>query len=225
MKQMRMTMWFAVGCGAASATLGVVACSASAAPIDDGSTTVTPDASKPDSYIAPSGQDSGTTPPDPGTDAGASGTCASPPKLYPPSSKGIYCPYSASGDAGSQYCKIGSQVCCLSPSSDAGPSTCASGSCPPADSPWACAAPEECGGGQVCCLVAGPVGADPNCSGYQKTKGFANTHCVAASACTGTVDAGKYTDNQYVVCTKQADCASGTCTAIKTSGTSIGVCL
>jgi hypothetical protein len=77
----------------------------------------------------------------------------------------------------------------------------------------------------VCCLTAGPVEADPNCSGYQKTKGFDSTTCVAAGKCTGTVMIGKYTDNLTVVCEAQADCQTGTCTAVKTSGTSIGLCL
>ncbi len=206
----------------ASAAFGVVACSSSPTPFDN---TVLPgsDASKDTSANNPDTAGNDSAPPQ--DDGG--GSCTNPPKLFPPSSKGLYCPYSKSGDAGTTaYCTVGSQVCCIS-SVDAGtPSTCVSGSCAPGEASWACSAPEECtGGGQVCCLTSGPVGPDPKCVPYQKTKGFNNTRCTTAQACSGLIDAGKYQDNQYIVCTKQADCATGTCTAIKTIGTSIGVCL
>jgi hypothetical protein len=78
----------------------------------------------------------------------------------------------------------------------------------------------------VCCLQAGPLEADLKCSGYQKTKGFRSTTCTSAGQCTGTADAGKFTDTLYIACEQPSDCPQGkTCTAVKTTGTSIGVCL
>lgn len=167
-----------------------------------------------------------------GTDSGG-GTCMTPPKLFPPKPDGgMYCPFSNGGDGGTKYCKTPAQMCCLSPSADAGPSDCeavAAACTNTAFSTWECSAPSECAGnaaGPVCCLIAGPLEPDPNCSGYQKTKGFDATKCMAAGKCTGTVVVGKYTDNQTIVCEAQADCPAGTtCTAVKTSGTSIGLCL
>jgi hypothetical protein len=217
---------FGGGIAIASASFGIVACSSSPA-ITDNTVVPGPDSSvktdsgnnNPDTSVDP---DAGNPNPD-----GSSG-CLNPPKLFPPSMKGLYCPFSASGDAGSSYCKVGTEKCCVSPSADAGPSVCTASNtaCPGKDAVWACAAPEECGGqNPVCCLTAGPTEPDPNCAGYTKTKGFNNTRCTTAQACSGMIDAGKYIDNQYVVCTKQADCAMGTCTAIKTSGTSIGICM
>ncbi len=204
----------------ASAAFGIAACSSD--PVNN----VVPG---PDGSVKDTGtSDTNNNPPDtsPLDDSGA---CANPPKLFPPSSKGLYCPYSKDPDGGvTAYCKVGSEVCCLS-GVDAGPSTCQAdpSACPTNSSPWACSAPEECAdaGAPVCCLTAGPVGPDPKCLPYQKTKGFNNSRCTTAQVCTGTVDAGKFVDNQYVVCTKQGDCTTGTCTAVKTVGTSIGLCL
>lgn len=121
------------------------------------------------------------------------------------------------------------QVCCVSPTADAGSSTCnAPGACATGLESWACASPQECAGGSgvVCCLQAGPLEADLKCSGYQKTKGSNSTNCMPTAKCTGMVDAGKVTDTLDVACEAPADCPQGkTCTAIKTTGTSIGVCL
>ena len=48
----------------------------------------------------------------------------------------------------------------------------------------------------------------------------------SAAQCTGTIDAGKFTDTLFVACEQPSDCPQGkTCTAVKTTGTSIGVCL
>jgi hypothetical protein len=141
---------------------------------------------------------------------------------------GVFCPFGKTDAGKSEYCTANAQVCCLSPSTDAGSSTCsAPGTCASGFAEWACAAPQECAGsGVVCCLQAGPLEADPKCSGYQKTKGFNSTTCMPSAKCTGTVDAGKVTDTLYVACEAQGDCPQGkTCTAIKTSGTDIGVCL
>jgi hypothetical protein len=165
-----------------------------------------------------------------GTDSGGGGTCTNPPALFPPGDAGLYCPYDYGPDGGgAAHCKTGTEMCCLSPSSDAGSSVCEAvgASCTQAGfGVWQCSSPAECPGATpVCCLTAGPPEADPNCSGYQKTKGFDSTTCMAAGKCTGTVVVGKYTDNLMVVCETQADCTTGTCTAVKTSGTSIGLCL
>lgn len=168
-----------------------------------------------------------------GMDAGG-GSCMTPPKLFPPKPDGgMYCPFSNGGDGGTKYCKTPAQMCCLSPSADAGVSDCEglAASCTNATfKVWECSSPAECAGnagGNTCCLTAGPVEPDPNCSGYQKTKGFDSTKCMAAAACTGTVMVGMYKDNLNIVCEAQADCpaAGKTCTALKTTGNSIGLCL
>lgn len=176
--------------------------------------------------------------PDTSTDSGTPDTttpdagCVSPPKLFPVKADAgdFYCPFAAKTDGGkSTYCTDTTQVCCLSPSSDAGSSTCvAQGACTTAGwSTWGCSAPQDCpGSNMACCLQAGPLEADLKCAGYQKTKGFGASTCMSAAACTGTVDAGKGTDNLYVACEQPSDCPQGkTCTAVKTTGTSIGVCL
>ncbi len=224
MKKGSALVWiFGGGVALASVGFGVVACSSNPSLVDN--TVPGPDSSTNKDTSNNTNPDTSVDP-DAGPGPDGSIGCANPPKLFPPSMKGMYCPFSFSGDAGSAYCKVGTQKCCLSPSADAGPSTCTANAtaCPMNDAVWACSAPEECNGG-VCCLTAGPTEADPNCAGYMKTKGFNNTRCTTAQACMGTIDAGKFVDNQYVVCTKQADCAMGTCTAIKTTGTSIGICM
>lgn len=220
--------WLYVSGGAAAvavATLGIAACSGESTlthPTADAGRldTSIPDTSRPDTSTA-----DGAVPDGAGGDAGA---CAHPPKLFPPSSAGVYCPFSK-GDGGKALdCTPTSQVCCMSPTADAGSSTCsAPGACPTGWGDWACSAPQECSGsGVVCCLAAGPLEADLKCSGFQKTKGFSSTSCMATAMCTGTIDAGKHQDNLYVACEAQSDCPQGkTCTAIKTTGTSIGVCL
>lgn len=217
---------FAGGAVVASSVCGLVACSSDSTPINNFG---------PDSSVKDSGGGGDTSMPDTGmmgNDSGGGdggGGCTTPPMLYPPSDAGVYCPYSKTGDAGSLHCKPQSEVCCIQPVNDAGtsdPSTCQTGTCSTGTA-WACSSPVECGGGSnVCCLVAGPLEADPKCSGFQKTKGFAGTSCkAAASECMGTVMVGKYTDNQYIVCEQPSDCTTGTCTAVKTTGTSIGLCL
>jgi hypothetical protein len=223
-----------------SAGAGLAACSSSSgtgepsAPLDSGTDTST-------------GMDSGTQPDTgPGADTGTGGDtstgddggdagCTSPPALHISSADGgIYCPFSKNFDVDGgeyAYCTTGTQSCCLSPSSDAGLSVCTTiGNCAtalPNSEEWQCAGPEDCkSGGSVCCLTSGPTEANAECVNTLKTKGFDNTRCMASqAACSGTVDAGMYTDNQFVVCEKQADCATGTCTALKTTGTSIGLCL
>ena len=194
-------------------------------------------------------QDSGvTTPPTDGGTTPMDAACAKPPALHAPSDAGIYCPYSFNDatDSGIQYCARGTQQCCVSPSTDAGISDCENiGSCSNATfKAWQCSAPSDCAGATtdggadagpvVCCLISGAVGADSNCSGYQKTKGLDSVTCMAASACQGPITVGAFMDVHYVACEKQSDCDQtassfggdgGTCTAVKTSGTPIGLCL
>lgn len=208
----------------ASASIGIAACSSTTndvTPVVPG-----PDGAKADTSSP--GVDSGPLPEASDQDTSVA-PCANPPKLYAPSDAGVYCPYSKSDASATQYCAPGSQVCCLAPIDDAGgssPSVCQQGPCATNWRAWACASPSECPTpGDVCCLTAGPVEADPKCAGYQKTKGFDNTACIPAAKCTGTVMIGKYTDNLTVVCAQQSDCKTGTCTAVKTTGTSIGLCL
>ena len=224
-----------------AATLGAVACSSS-------STTALPgggdDASTPDSSA---GGDSGgttmdmdggtTTDQDGGSDGGS--TCT-PPALHVPKDAGdTYCPFSFNDatDSGTQYCNSPTQMCCVSPASASGPSDCETKATTCATAGfkvWQCASPVDCGGGStpVCCLIGGPLKAD--CGGFQKTNGFDSTTCVAnVAACPASivVDAGggkAYTDTGFIACEQDSDCAAVTgkthCLAIKTTGTSIGVC-
>ncbi len=161
------------------------------------------------------------------SDAGTTDACTSPPKLFPPTEAGVFCPFGRTDAGKAEYCTPITDVCCLSPSADAGDSVCSKpGSCPTGFATWACSSPKECGGNEVCCLQAGPLEPEPKCPGYQRTKGFSSITCVPSAKCTGTVDAGKFVDDLYVACETPADCPQGkTCTAIKTTGTSIGVCL
>jgi hypothetical protein len=235
MKVRNISFALSTALAACSALGGVAACSSSTTP----ETTTTTDAST--SSVDGSkgtGTDSGGNPgtdagTDPGTDSGGS-TCATPPALFEPTDAGLYCPYDYGPDGGgAAHCKVGTQICCLSPSTDAGSSVCSASSATPTCAAagfqvWQCSSPAECAGnanGTTCCLTAGPVEADPNCSGFQKTKGFDSTTCTTPAKCTGTVTVGAFTDDLTVVCEKQSDCATGTCTPIKTSGTAIGACL
>lgn len=251
-------MAFVAGAVAATfAGMTVVACSS-----DDSSNNSHPDASTNADTGATTmpAQDAGsTTPPTdsgsttPPTDSGSTtpdAACAKPPSLHAPSDAGIYCPYSFNDatDSGIQYCARGTQQCCVSPSTDAGISDCENlGACANSTfKTWQCSAPSDCAGVAVdggadggngpvvCCLISGKVGADPNCSGYQKTKGLDSVTCMAASACQGDITIGAYPDTHYVACEKQSDCDQtassfggdgGTCTPVKTSGTPIGLCL
>ena len=166
-----------------------------------------------------------------GMDAAAA--CMTPPKLFVPKADGgMYCPFSNGGDGGTKYCKTPTDMCCLSPSADAGVSDCeqlAATCTNPAFKKWECSSPVECAGnagGNTCCLTAGPLGPDPNCSGFQKTKGFDSTKCMAAAACTGSVMVGMFKDDLNIVCEQQSDCPGGkTCTPVKATGTSLGLCL
>ena len=222
MKRNEMIWIFGSAAVVSAATLGVAACSS------DTTTFPGTDAGKPDTSVNDSAKpDTGSDTSTPDTSTSDAG-CASPPKLFPPTEAGVFCPFGRTDAGKSEYCTPNSQVCCVSPSSDAGSSTCNTpGTCTSGWSTWACASPQECAGsGMVCCLQAGVLEPDLKCSGYQKTKGFTSTTCVSTAKCTGTVDAGSFTDTLYVACEVQSDCPQGkTCTAIKTTGTSIGVCL
>jgi hypothetical protein len=203
----------------------------------------------PDSGNNNTNPDSGNnTNPDSGTGGDSGSTaCAKPPALHVPEADGgVYCPFSYNNvtDAGIQYCSGATPQCCVSPASDAGPSDCeAVGACANSTfKTWQCSAPSDCagypvdGGGEpvVCCLISGPVEADPTCTGHQKTLGLDSVACAPASQCVGPITVGKYMDVHYVACEQQSDCTAsaaafggdgGTCTAVKTSGTPIGLCL
>jgi hypothetical protein len=233
-------MAFATGAlMAAVAGMSVVACSSSdnnpSNNQDAGASTDSGAVTTPADTGAPSNNDAGTPPT----------TCAKPPSLHAPSATGVYCPFSWDNatDAGVKYCSGSTPQCCVSPSSDAGISDCeGTGYCKDATfKQWQCSAPSDCagvtsdaGGPVVCCLVSGAVEPDPNCNGFQKTKGLGSVTCKAASQCQGTIQVNSFSDVQYVACESQADCAAsaaafggdgGTCTPVKTSGTPIGLCL
>ena len=218
-----------------SGGLGLQACSSSSTTTGENTTADGGGGGGSDSGGGGTGTDSGGVI---DTDSGGGGmdaavACMTPPKLFVPKPDGgMYCPFSAGGDGGSKYCKTGTEMCCLSPSADAGSSDCekqAATCTNAAFKPWECSSPIECAGnaaGTTCCLTAGPVGPDKNCSGYQKTLGFDSTKCMQAAACTGTVMVGMYKDDLTIVCEQQSDCPGGkTCTAVKTTGTSLGLCL
>jgi hypothetical protein len=151
----------------------------------------------------------------PPVDAGSD--CGKAASLHPNAGDGgIYCPFSAPTGGKNVYCSETEQ-CCENPSGS-GVSTCvAKGTaCPVAAATvWECEDPADCSGGKKCCAHAGDAGAvtvgSDTCGPYLSK--FSGTRCETTCAA-----------NELVVCQKPADCATGTCTAVKPKGNDIGVC-
>ena len=128
---------------------------------------------------------------------------------------GIYCPFSAPPGGKNVYC-LETEQCCENPAG-AGVSTCvAKGTaCPVANATvWECEDPLDCAG-KKCCAHSGDGGtvtiASDTCGPYLSK--FSGTRCETAC---GT--------GELTVCEKQAECTTGTCTAVKPKGNDIGVC-
>jgi hypothetical protein len=156
-----------------------------------------------------------------GVDGGggdAAADCGTPAKLFPPTADGgIFCPFSGPPGGKNVSC-LDTEQCCEN-AKGAGVSTCApKGSvCPVAGATvWECEDPSSCPTGQKCCAhssAAGtPVTVGNDTCGPFLSK-FSGTKCAAACA-TG----------ELVVCEQQSECTTGTCTAVKPKGNSIGVC-
>lgn len=155
--------------------------------------------------------DSGGQPVDAGAD------CSKTPTLHPPAADGgIFCPFSAVDGGKNIYCPRTDQ-CCESPKNGP-PSSCVTKgtACPTAGSTvWECEDPADCPGGQKCCAHSGDAGSvtvqQDSCGPYLSK--FQGTRCAASCAA-----------GELVVCESQAECTTGTCTAVEPKANQIGVC-
>lgn len=197
----------------------LVACSSS----DDTSTPVpTVDAAHPTTDSSSPGTDSASPEGDAGGGGDAASECGTAAKLHPVTAGAdggnLYCPFSSNDAGKTEYCTTDEQ-CCETPTGTS-PSTCETkgSTCPVTGSTvWECEDPSDCAAsGMVCCAAASTpgtavtIGSD-SCGPYLSK--FSGTHCAATCA-TG----------ELVVCEAQAACTTGTCTAVKPKGNSIGVC-
>ena len=160
--------------------------------------------------------DDGSMPDTDSSVADAGSECGTPAALHAPKADGgIYCPFSAPTGGKNVYCAE-NQQCCENVSG-AGVSTCvAKGTaCPLATATaWECEDPQDCAG-KKCCAHSGDAGvvtvASDTCGPYLSK--FSGTRCETTCG-TGELE----------VCETQAECTTGTCTAVKPKGNSIGVC-
>jgi len=162
--------------------------------------------------------DSGTAPSDSGAAGDGDAACEKPPKLFPESVAGVYCPFST----GNITCAAG-QHCCETPTSAGTPSTCvANGTpCPVAGSvDWQCQEAIDCAGadagGPICCGSGTPTTATHCGNTWPEWSSFTGTQCVTSCPAPG-----------ITVCEQNSDCttdAGTTCTASKASGNDFGFC-
>jgi hypothetical protein len=167
------------------------------------------------------GNETGTPEAGPQPDGGggdAAADCGKPAMLHLPTGDGgLYCPFS--GPAGMNVSCVDQTEQCCQPAKGAGLSTCAArgAACPVANSTvWECEDPSNCAMGQKCCGHSSAAGTavtvgNDTCGPFLSK--FSGTKCAAACA-TG----------ELVVCEQQSECTTGTCTAVKPKGNSIGVC-
>jgi hypothetical protein len=161
--------------------------------------------------------DSGTAP---GDAAGDTGTCESPPSLFPETAPGVYCPFSGVNGGSAITCTAG-QHCCETPVAANTPSTCvANGTpCPVAGSvDWECEEAIDCttgDAGAVCCGTGTPTTATHCGITWPEWNSFTGTKCMPSCPSPG-----------ITVCEKPSDCTgdAGTCTASKASGNDFGFC-
>ena len=156
------------------------------------------------------------------SDSGSAGdgNCEKPPKLFPETTPGIYCPFSAV-DGGSDITCAAGQHCCEVPSGSSSPSTCVAlgTACPVANSvDWQCEAPIDCtvtgSAGPICCGTGSPTTATHCGVTWPEWTGFTGTVCAASCPAPG-----------ITVCETQGDCGdAGTCTASKSNGNDFGFC-
>ena len=164
--------------------------------------------------------DTSVTTPDSSMQQDAGSECGAPAALHAPKSAdaGIYCPFSAPAGGKNIYCAE-NQECCENVKG-AGVSTCETkgAACPVATATaWECEDPVDCAGsvGKVCCAHSGDGGAvtvgSDTCGAFLSK--FSGTRCQTACGA-----------GELVVCEKQSECTTGTCTAVKPKGNDIGVC-
>ena len=151
-----------------------------------------------------------------GSTGTGSGSCEKPPALYAETAAGVYCPFSvAAGTGGGAATCTAGQHCC-EPASGTSTCTAAGTACTAGDTDWECEGPLDCAGsagGAVCCGT-GTVGNQVACGIYPAfSYGSMFTGSTCAASC-----------STYVICSKQTECATGTCTAIKAKGNSFGYC-
>ncbi len=160
-------------------------------------------------------------PPDEGGSMDAGSDCGKPASLHPNAGDGgIYCPFSAPAGGKNVYCKESEQCCETAKGGPVSYCVAKGTACnATADTAWECEDPVDCAGaaGKVCCAHSGDggtvtVNTDMAC-GTQFLSKFSGTSCKTACAA-----------GELVVCEKQADCTTGTCTAVKPKGNDIGVC-
>ncbi len=160
---------------------------------------------------------------DTGSTTGDTGTCSKIGTLHPPSADAgtstIFCPFSASGDAGKDiYCTAKSQHCCETPAGST-LSTCEAlgTACPVAKSTdWQCEDPSaDCPSATpVCCAAGATIGLGATGCGNFASK-MTGTTCVAAGGCTG-----------ITICTADAECPTGQhCTPFTKAGNQVGGCM
>jgi hypothetical protein len=161
--------------------------------------------------------------------SGAGGSeCGKITTLHPPKLDAgpgtIYCPFSAVGDGGNEYCTPGTQHCCETPEGATTASACTSinTSCMTGTgyTDWQCEDPvTDCtaAGLPVCCApgatleLGTPAGTCGNYASEMKSAA-----CVAAGTCTG-----------IILCTSNSECpaAHPTCTPFSKAGNDVGGCM
>lgn len=153
--------------------------------------------------------------------ADAAKECGTAPALHTTPTEGVFCPFQAdsgAADASAACPSTPGEHCCIYPKAANKPATCntvaqgCDGEIDAGGSDFACDEPADCVGGQVCCLD-GIALKDPVC--YYFGSKVRQTKCRI-----GGCNAGELT-----VCSAQADCATGTCTAMDTKGKELGVCV
>jgi len=191
------------------------------------------------------GSTSGTGTADTGTTSGSSEagtfvndagtTCYKPPgEIYAEDGgSGPYCPFSESDASGGHniHCAVG-QHCCVPPEDSMMISTCEPGAttCPVAKSvDWVCEGTPDCSGhpGTVCCGqgIVKPQGPQPGCgdggstlASFPYVSGFYGSACQASCAVFGDGGMG------FQICSKNSECESNNCIAIKPKGNDVGYC-
>jgi hypothetical protein len=151
-----------------------------------------------------------------GTGTGTGSTsCRKPPKLFPETAAGVFCPYSSATGADDTTCAAG-QLCC---EPETGTSACQTAACATADISWQCLEAIDCAqssGGSVCCGI-GTLVTEPACG---SEPAYAHATAFKGTVCARSCGAG-----QFEVCEKTSDCASTeTCVATEAEGGDFGHC-
>jgi len=164
------------------------------------------------------GSGTGVATGDSGVDAGCH---KAPPSLHPETAPGVYCPFEGTGFGAN--CTAGEHCC--EPASGGSACTAGGTACPAANTDWQCGAPVDCetDAGQLLCCGTGTIDMQAPCGAipaYPYVSGFKGSTC-AASCDTGTFNGGMI---NFIICSQQSDCPSGTCTPIDPKGGGTGYC-